>query len=73
MCDNYASMGGAIGLYSATLIVDCKANLVFSHNSAATGSGGALALINSSAHQIILNFTTTEHQLEEQYILLMAP
>ena len=39
--------GGAISLYSATLIVDSEANLTFSHNSG--GFGGALALINSSA------------------------
>ena len=45
---NYASIGGAVFLDSATLIVDSEANLTFSHNSA--DNGGALELLNSIAH-----------------------
>ena len=42
---NFAFEGGAVGLRNGTLIVDTKASVKFSHNSAgATGSGGAIWL-----------------------------
>ena len=42
---NFAFEGGAVGLRNGTSIVDTKASVRFSHNSAgATGSGGAIWL-----------------------------
>ncbi|MCG8621562.1 MAG: hypothetical protein MJE68_06120 [Proteobacteria bacterium] len=64
---NHAGFGRAIGLWSGTLIVDRKANLTFSHNSADTGR--ALRLVNSIIHMNSsgIEFRTIEHHtLEEQ-------
>ena len=42
--------GGALVLFSGTLIVEHAANLTFNHNSANAAQGGALELVNSTAH-----------------------
>ena len=46
---NRATLGGAIWLANAKLIINSEANLIFSHN-CATSNGGALESVNSTVH-----------------------